>query len=310
MNLETNKVHHGLCLDLIKHIPDKSINCVITSPPYWQLRDYRFKSQWGMEATFEKYLNNLWALMDEIKRVLKDDGTVWINLGDTYGTKSGSILENKKTHYGMNKHIDLIDAKNYSKPKHLSKCQLLLPHRFAIGCIERGWKVRNDIIWAKRNAMPESTRDRFSKKHEYIFFMVKNSKYYFNLDAVRESHSEASFKRMKYKWDGHREKGSSFENVDIGKMYHKLGKNPGDVSDFWDIKHYAKFNNNLITRPILAGCPYHGIILDPFAGSGTSIVTALELDRYGIGFDGKKEYCDIANKRIEEFHVYSRNIFD
>jgi DNA modification methylase len=321
MGLNYNRVHHGLCLDLIKQIPDNSINCVITSPPYWQLRDYGFKSQWGMEKTYEEYLVNLWSLMDEIKRVLTCDGTVWINIGDTYGTRSGSIVENNKAHYGFNSRMDRIDAKKYTKPKHLAKCQLLLPHRFAIGCIDRGWKIRNDIIWAKRVTMPESSRDRFSKKHEYIFFMVKSNKYYFDLDSVREEHSKASYSRMKYGWDGHREKGSSYENMDIKKMCHVKGKNPGDVSDFWDIparssgtkntaKHYAKFSSNLISGPILAGCPYKGVILDPFAGSGTTILTAIGLDRYGIGFDGKMEYCNMANKSIEELYVQNRSFFD
>jgi site-specific DNA-methyltransferase (adenine-specific) len=197
-------------------------------------------------------------MMDEVKRILKENGTVWINLGDTYG----------------------------NSPK-LSKCQLLLPHRFAIGCMERGWIIRNDIIWAIRNKKPESAKDRFTRKHEYIFFMVKNRRYYFDLDSIREVPITAGSKRKDF------------------MRNHKNGKNPGDVSDFWDINkkksvfnHFATFSTHLITKPIIAGSPENGIILDPFCGSGTTLVHALELGRRFIGIDGKKEYCRIAEDRI------------
>lgn len=151
-------------------MPNEFLDCVITSPPYWQLRDYGYEGQWGMENTYNDYLENLWSLMDEIYRVLKNDGTVWINLGDTYE----------------------------------DKCLLLIPHRFAIGCIERGWLMRNDIIWAKRNAMPESVSDRFSKKHEYLFFMTKSTNYYFDLDSVRDKIKIESTKRYEYDFSGNK----------------------------------------------------------------------------------------------------------
>ena len=205
--MEVNKIYQGTCLDLIKTFPDKSIDCVITSPPYWQLRDYGWDGQWGNEPTFQMYLENLWSLMDEIYRVLKDEGTVWVNLGDTYGTQGGKNTGKEQKKYdstyiqnrvGVNGEEDatLIKQQGYHK------CLLLIPHRFAIGCIDRGWIIRNDIIWAKRNGMPESVTDRFSKKHEYFFFMVKKEKYYFDLDGIRDKIKQVSIDRYKYSFTG------------------------------------------------------------------------------------------------------------
>ncbi len=279
INNFANRIICGDCLEAMKQMPDGSINCVITSPHYWKLRDYGWPGQWGRESSYQEYLERLWQMMDEVKRILKDDGTVWINLGDTYG--------NSGEH---------------------SKCQLLLPHKFAIGCIKRGWIIRNDIIWAKRNGMPEGVKDRFSKKHEYIFFMVKNKKYYFDLDSIRDKHV----------WAGRDRRSLFCQEKNITKIladgrtirtisYHKNGKNPGDVSDFWDIikkpsnsEHCASFNSMLITKPIIAGCPKNGIVLDPFCGSGTTLSRAKELGRRFIGIDGKKEYCKMAEERVEE----------
>lgn len=299
-----NKIIHGDSLETIKKFPDNSIDCVIFSPPYWQLRDYHWKGQWGLEKTFGEYLENLWSLMDEIKRILKPRGTVWVNLGDSYGTQSGTskgkkYLSKSTGNYRENGSILL-------KGKAPHKCLLLLPHRFAIGCMERGWIVRNDIIWAKPNGMPESARDRFSKKHEHIFFLVKNKKYFFDLNKIREAHKEESIARTKRSWTGHREKRSALANMNIARLCHPLGKNPGDVTDFWAIntqsgkeKHYAQYSTALIEKPILAGCPKGGIVLDPFCGTGTTGIKAIELGRKFIGIEGKKAYCRIAENNIK-----------
>lgn len=194
--MEVNKIYEGKCLDVIKTFPDKSIDCVITSPPYWQLRDYGWDGQWGNETTFQMYLENLWALMDEIYRVLKDTGTVWVNLGDTYnGNKTGHT--DNKTNPAVK--LNNIDKKKQSEP---DKCLLLIPHRFAIGCIDRKWIMRNDVVWAKRNGMPESVTDRFSKKHEYFFFMVKSEKYYFDLDGIKDKLKAATVLRYQYDMNG------------------------------------------------------------------------------------------------------------
>lgn len=178
-----NTIYNEPCLETLKRMQDKSIDCVITSPPYWQLRDYGYDGQWGLEPTFNEYLEHLWELMAEIHRVLKDEGTCWVNLGDTYARGTRPKTNNNQTLRDTNNKIEPDTKPDYDG---LNKCLLLIPHRFAIGCIDRGWILRNDIIWAKPNGMPESVTDRFTKKHEYIFFFVKQEKYYFDLDAIRE----------------------------------------------------------------------------------------------------------------------------
>lgn len=327
--MELNTIHKGTCLEVIKTFPDKSIDCVITSPPYWQLRDYGWSGQWGMERTFQEYLEHLWQLMDEIWRVLKDTGTVWINLGDTYnGNKTGNT-PNKG--YIENTIVDTFKKEKQNYP---DKCLLLIPHRFAIGCIDRGWIMRNDIIWAKRNGMPESVTDRFSKKHEYFFFMAKSEKYHFDLDGIRLTPKQVTIDRMKRgvsennKWvngaDGQTPHSLSqgranTKYTDGGRIGftgekstegHINGSNPGSISDFWDIptkpnkdKHYASYNTNLIDKPIVAGCPVGGIILDPFCGTATTGCRAIDLQRKFIGIDGSAEYVKIANKKLLPYKI-------
>lgn len=179
------------------------------------------------------------------------------------------------------------------------------------------WILRNDIVWGKRNSMPESVTDRFSKKHEYIFFMVKSQKYYFDLDGIRDKHQSefsSSFnirvrdvKKGRLKHTDRKASNKELEQYKEQKYRPTIGKNPGSVSDFWDVptqpsseKHYASFNTQLIDKPIIAGCPKDGIILDPFCGTGTTLIRALQLERKFIGIDGSKDYCKIANKRIQD----------
>ena len=299
--METNIVYNEPCLETCKRLPNESVDCVITSPPYWQLRDYGYPEQWGLEPTFNEYLEHLWTLMDEIHRILKPSGTVWINLGDTYSSNRWSDTKSGTGKSGI--YADILTNKQISEP---NKCLLLIPHRFAIGCIERGWIVRNDIIWAKRNGMPESVTDRFTKKHEYFFFMVKSEKYFFDLDAIRDKNSESSIKRIEY---GFKSSHDSIGNIDTDRMGERFcnpkGKNPGSVSDFWDIptkpnkdKHYAQYSDSLISKPIIAGCPEGGIIYDPFMGSGSTADAAIRANRQFIGSEASKEYYDLCSKRI------------
>ncbi len=301
--MELNKIYNEPCLDTLKKMPDNFIDCVITSPPYWQLRDYGYDGQWGLEPTFQEYLEHLWEMMDEIYRALKPTGTVWINLGDTYnGNKTGNT-SNKG--YCENTIVDTFKKQKIETIQ--DKCLLLIPHRFAIGCIDRGWIVRNDIVWAKRNGMPESVTDRFSKKHEYFFFMVKSEKYFFDLDSIRDKHKDSSLKRIEYGWKSEHD---SIGNIDTDKMGDRFcnpnGKNPGDVADFWDIptkpnkeSHYAQYSDDLIKKPILAGCPENGLIYDPFMGSGSTAEAAIRANRNFLGSEMSSQYLDIANKRLK-----------
>jgi len=303
--IETNKIYQEPNLETLSKMDDNSIDCVITSPPYWQLRDYGYPEQWGLEPTFNEYLKHLWSMMDEIYRVLKPTGTCWINLGDSYnGLKVGNT-SNK----GF-KENTVIDS--FVKPKQENikdKCLMLIPHRFAIGCIDRGWIVRNDCIWAKRNGMPESVTDRFSKKHEYFFFMVKSEKYFFDLDAIKDRTTTSD--------SNVRDRDTTKLNNTPGRS--KMGglkennytsKNPGSVSDFWDIptkpsssKHYASYNDSLLVKPVLAGCPEGGIIYDPFMGTGSTAEVALRSNRLFIGSEPSVEYCKIANDRLLPFLI-------
>lgn len=363
--MELNKIYQEPCNTTLSKMPDKFLDSVVCSPPYWQLRDYGYPEQWGLEPTYHEYLEHLWSMMDLIWLKLKDCGTVWINLGDTYGSfrgKSGTKPDSFERASGKkenDKHVT--DRPSFMRAE-FNKCLLLLPHRFAIGCIDRGWIMRNDCIWAKRNGMPESVTDRFSKKHEYFFFMVKNEKYYFDLDAIRDKHKQVSIERMQRgisednKWVNgangqtphnlsqprpnvttkipkeqaemfgsprarqHRNiEGNMTENgltrttaglslKSAEEKQNPNGKNPGSVSDFWDIptkpsseKHYASYNDALLRKPILAGCPENGIVYDPFTGTGSTAEVCLRSKRNFIGSEMSKEYCDIAEKRLSPY---------
>lgn len=323
--LNTNSIYQGNCLDLFKQLDNESIDCVITSPPYWQLRDYQWDGQWGLEPTFQQYLENLWAMMDEVYRVLKPTGTAWINLGDTYGTQggknTGKAQKNYESTYLQN---NAFDAK-LLKGEAMHKCLLLIPHRFAIGCIDRGWIMRNDIIWAKRNGMPESVTDRFSKKHEYFFFMAKREKYFFDLDGIKDKHALSTVARYTRGYNGNEERGyvegpqnhmkKFMNNSDAKSAALESGKNPGSVSDFWDIptqpssdEHFAAYNDKLIGKPIVAGCPHGGIILDPFCGTATTGCRAIELGRRFIGFEGSEKYVEMGRKNLLPY-IQQKSLF-
>ena len=315
-----NTIFNEPCLETLKKMQDKSIDCVISSPPYWQLRDYGYDGQWGLEPTFQEYLEHLWTMMDEIYRVLKDEGTCWINLGDSFSTQSGTnaALARGKDYQSESTYIvNRGESGKLLNPKNLpNKCLLLIPHRFAIGCIDRGWIVRNDIIWAKRNGMPESVTDRFTKKHEYIFFMTKSEKYYFDLDAIRDKHKHSNDKRN----DGNRHtyninaKSNTEEMLSATAVsFNPKGKNPGSVSDFWDVttkgstdQHFASYNTDLIKKPILAGCPEGGLIYDPFMGTGTTAMAALRANRNFVGSEMSTEYIKICEQNIKPYLMQTK----
>ena len=252
------------------------------------------------------------TIFDEIKRVLKKEGTCWVNLGDTYSGScqgSGKNIEHlsKKTMENLGstkvylqKYSHTINQKPPNHKTSVSpKSLCLIPERFAIEMVNRGWILRNRCVWYKRNSMPSSVKDRFSNKWEYVFFFVKNKKYYFNLDAVRKPHKISSINRINA---GFSKKvlGISHDSANV----HPLGGNPGDL---WDITtrphafaHFACYPERLCEMPIKAGCPEKGIVLDPFLGSGTTAVMALKLNRKFIGIELNQEYIEIAKKRIGE----------
>ncbi len=293
-----NKIIQGDSLSVLKTIPAESINCCVTSPPYWALRDYGVDGQLGLEPTFQEYITKLCDIFDDVKRVLKKDGTCWVNLGDTYLNNSSYSSGGRQGYNKKEKMIYKKDAIVQIK----SLCQI--PARFSIEMCNRGWILRNTIIWHKPNAMPSSAKDRFTVDFEYLFFFVKNKKYWF--ETQREPHSQVSLDRIKKPWKGNLCKGhalGSLKDGDMSKMCHPEGRNKRTV---WKINtqsfkeaHFAVFPEELVETPIKAGCPKGGVVLDPFSGSGTAGVVAQSQEKDFIGIELNPEYIKIAEKRLD-----------
>mgnify|MGYP001166074265 FL=1 len=300
--MEVNKIYTGNSIEVLKTFPDKSIDCCITSPPYWGLRDYGCDGQLGNEKHFRDFVINLANIFDEVKRVLKDTGTCFVNLGDTYGTQSGSmgtgLIEPK---YG---HNETRDFKQPNVNMHKSLC--LVPERFAIEMIDRGWTLRNQIIWHKPNQMPSSAKDRFTVDFEKVFFFVKQPmKYYF--EQQLEPYTEPM-----NRWGGDNLDANGKSDWDNGTgqtTYRKRNMRPNDngrnMRTVWSINtdptteaHFATYPQKLVQRMLIAGCPENGLVLDPFFGSGTTGIYARKANRNYIGIELNPEYVNVANKRI------------
>ena len=315
-----DRIIQGDCLEEIKKLPDESVDCVVTSPPYWALRDYGVEGQFGLEPTFQEYITKLCDIFDEIKRVLKKEGTCFVNLGDSYiGSPAGKTKPSgfQQEHSALNGDYQptihkFADPKNPASlrareqvPKqslpNKSLCQI--PNRFAIEMQDRGWILRNEIIWHKPNAMPSSVKDRFTIDFEKVFFFVKNKKYYF--EQQRQPHKEVSLNRIKKPWRGNLTKGHALGGLkdgDMSKMCHPDGRNMRTV---WSINtaslkeaHFATYPEALIEPMIKAGCPMGGVVLDPFMGAGTTGLVARKQDKNYIGIELNMEYIEIAERRI------------
>lgn len=285
-------------MEVLRTLGDESVDCVVTSPPYWALRDYGMDGQLGLERTPEEYVANLCDVFDEVKRVLKKTGTCFVNIGDTYyGGGRNRCNHNpkvkSKTVRGL---VDLGDT--LPGPKGVSKSLAQIPARFAIEMSRRGWILRNEIIWHKPNCMPQSVRDRFTVDFEKVFFFVKNPKYYFeqqlelaNYDGRKDTLYKGGPKDMAC---GAHER---WKVVDGKRM-----KNKRSV---WSVStkplreaHYAAYPEDLIRPMIKAGCPASGVVLDPFFGAGTTAVVAEQEGRGWVGIELNPEYVEIAKKRI------------
>ena len=272
IKMKTNIILNGDALEQLKTLPDESINCVMTSPPYWALRDYGVEGQLGLEPTFDEYINKLCDIFDEVKRVLRDDGTCWVNLGDTYSTQSGNMRSEEFNHPKYQKAKKVM---NFIQPKtHLpDKTLCMIPFRFAIEMVNRGWILRNTIIWHKPNVMPSSVKDRFTVDFEYLFFFSKNKKYYFETQyephLTNENRPEGVVRERTMKYQSKRNlnpkayKSYSLRDVHGGKTspdaYNPLGRNKRTV---WSINpkpfkeaHFAVYPEELCETPIKAGCP-------------------------------------------------------
>lgn len=298
------QLHVGDCLESLRDLPDQSVHCCVTSPPYFGLRDYGADGQIGLEPTPDEFVQALVAVFREVRRVLRDDGTLWVNLGDSYARapgKGGSGPGGKN--YGQARGADIPDG---LKQKDL----IGIPWRVAFALQEDGWYLRQDIIWQKPNPMPESVTDRCTKSHEYVFLLSKSPRYYFDHVAIKEdavggqAGKAASFKRT----------GSKREQTIPGQGYGTHRPDREDVAyngekrnrrSVWNIAtkpykgaHFATFPPELIEPCILAGCPVGGTVLDPFGGSGTTAGVALAHGRNAVLCELNPDYAALVEDRV------------
>ena len=271
----------GDAIEVARKLPDACVDTIVTSPPYWQQRDYGTDDQIGQEVSPAAYVERLSELFEELKRVVKPTGSMWMVIGDKY--LKGELM-------GM-------------------------PWRVALGLKDVGWRMRSDCIWHKPNAMPSSTRTRPTTDHEYIFFFSNGKDYFYNADAIREPHvtfSENSKMKGGRKHFGKRgstpEKGKNSGDTNLhdgrwDQAFHPKGRNKRTV---WSIPlskfreaHFAVYPPKLVETCIAASCPPDGVVLDPFSGAGTTAMVAKQLGRKFIAIDCNQEYCDMAQRRLE-----------
>lgn len=258
-----NKIHCGDAIETLQELPESSIHCSVTSPPYFGLRDYNAEGQIGLEETVDEYVEAIGTVGDEIKRVLRSDGSWWLNLGDSFaGSGRGQWDENEQQ-----KEAYTPDTLPEQRDTLRRKSKMLVPHRVAIELQNRGWIVRSDAVWYKTNPMPHPVKDRFNEHKEFLFHLVPEPDYWFDLDAVRESHKNESFRRVNdsYETAGLQAMACPDENRDeeirmnAEAALHPNGKNPGDIieasSSSGVTGHFAVFPRALCERPIKSSCP-------------------------------------------------------
>ena len=302
--LETNKIYQGDSLEVLKTFPDESIDCCITSPPYYGLRDYGVDKQIGLEETPEDYIRKLVNVFHEVNRCLKKDGTLWINIGDSYnGAKKG----NTESNIHKKAVINTFEKKLWdgAKPKDL----IGIPWMLAFALRADGWYLRQDIIWSKPSCMPEPVKDRCTKSHEYIFLLAKSEHYHFNYLDIQEkavSQNDRRFGEGRIAYDVKRAN-SEDKNAQQSFVVVNEKRNKRDV---WSVSpkpikdaHVATYPEELIEPCILAGSDRGEIVLDPFFGSGTTGRVAERLRRRWVGIELNPQYVEIAKKRTNNVQI-------
>lgn len=315
MNEMINTCISGDALSVLKEMPDGFIDCCVTSPPYYALRDYGIDGQIGIEETPEKYVEKLTEVFREVRRVLKDDGTLWLNIGDSYwgsGSRgydfTGKLTDKSKIQSGSKGTIDLSKVPSLMG-KHggyKNKDMIGIPWMLAFALRADGWYLRQDIIWHKPNPMPESVRDRCTKAHEYIFLLSKSPQYYYDAEAIKEPTITRD---------------TNVRDRDISKLNNTPGRTRmaglktndyemRNKRDVWTVstkplkeEHYAAYPEELITPCVLAGCPQNGIVLDPFFGSGTTGRVAGKYNRNYIGIELNPEYVEMNGRRTRNVQM-------
>lgn len=322
----------GDCLEQLRPIPSESVHCCVTSPPYWGLRDYGVAGQLGMEPSPELFIEKMADVFREVRRVLRTDGTLWLNLGDAYSSgNSGLLRRDNKGGVWTGGQDERAQPSSLANPGRKpvaglrSKNLLGMPWRVAFALQSDGWNLRQDIIWHKRNPMPESVKDRCTRAHEYIFMFSRSAKYHFDSSGIAEPISEESLARYrrakKYKIKkcvgpaGHdHEKILLNERTrlvaasdwdDRHAKYAERAKPFRNKRSVWTVAtapfkgaHFATFPPKLIEPCILAGCPAGGTVLDPFCGAGTTGLVALRHGRRFLGIELNPQYVALATDRI------------
>lgn len=296
-------------LEWLRTLPDEFVNCIITSPPYYGLRDYGVDGQLGLEDTPEQYVARLVEIFAEARRVLCSDGTLWLNLGDSYAGSNKGTMANGTYAGGEKQYTNsgtMIGAlRKTGTPSGLKPKDLIgIPWRVAFALQGDGWVLRSEIIWHKPNPMPESVKDRPTRAHEYVFLLTKSLSYWYDADAIAEPSSGLT--------GGGFSRAYAESQPAHGAMRLERPKDNGTRNrrSVWTVTteptpfaHFATFPQKLIEPMVLAGCPANGIVLDPFMGSGTTALVARRLGRHYLGCDINAEYVRLANERLAEAYT-------
>jgi site-specific DNA-methyltransferase (adenine-specific) len=279
------QILNGDCIEMMKTLPDRSVNCCVTSPPYFGLRDYGHEGQIGLEETPEAFVQKMVEVFREVKRVLRDDGTLWVNIGDSnwsaslerdadieamWGNRRGSDLSSGRENIPTHNRRGKMKRPDGVKPKDL----LGIPWMLAFALRADGWYLRQDVIWHKPNPMPERKMDRCTKSHEHLFLLSKSSKYFWDDKGIEEKASDGSTRIRRDVWT-------------VPVRHYKDA-------------HFATFPPDLIRPCILAGCPKGGVVLDPFGGSGTTAAVANEENRNAILCELNPDYIPLINERLSK----------
>ena len=303
--MKENTIIQGDSLTILKTLPDECISCCITSPPYWGLRDYGVEGQLGLEKTPEEYVEKMVEVFREVKRVLKKEGVCWLNLGDSYATQHDTGTTDKAKGWTSATGIGgrQLEHGRSGSGGLPSKNLVGIPWRVAFALQADGWYLRQDIIWAKPNPMPESVTDRCTKSHEYVFLLSKSAKYYFDNEAIKEGASG----RIPGNKNPQKGVGEKFGETKDGLL--KAQNQQWDLRNkrsVWTVNtkpysgaHFATFPEKLIVPMIKAGCIGGGIVLDCFSGAGTTCMVAKKLNRKYIGIELNPKYIELSEKRIE-----------
>ncbi|WP_445677646.1 DNA-methyltransferase [Pseudomonas putida] len=307
----------GDCIQMMRTLPDQSVHTCITSPPYFGLRDYGVDGQIGLEASPREFIDSLVAVFREVRRVLRDDGTIWVNMGDSYAGSWGAHGRDDMGLGSCSLSARQIAASarrkkqaNHGgfKPKDL----MGMPWRLAFALQDDGWYLRQDIVWAKPNPMPESIKDRCTKAHEYLFLLSKSPRYYFDQGAIREparaqSAPDGASRRNSFA------RGTKYTEGEHGQTaQHRAGRDDIDYDEtrnkrsVWTVAtasfkgaHFATFPPDLIRPCVLAGSPRGGMVLDPFGGAGTTALVAMQEGRQSVSCELNPEYAAIARQRLD-----------